>query len=59
MDPCFLVCFVDVLLNLLVEEGEPGVSGRVSTNGVALADEAFGGIREVRDHIRYIAFGDE
>jgi len=44
LDPCLLVCFVDVLLNLLVEEGEPGVGGRVSANAVALADEALGGV---------------
>ena len=44
LNPGLLVCLVDVLLNLLVEEVEPGVSGGVSANGIALTDEALGGV---------------
>ena len=59
LNPGFLIGLVDVLLYLLVEEGEPGIGGGVRTNGVALTDKALGGVGEVGDHVRDVSFRDE
>ena len=44
IDPGSLLGLVNVLLDLLVEEWEPGVGRGVGTDGVAFPDKAFGGV---------------
>ena len=58
MDPCLSVSVVDLLCNLFVEHADVGASGEVGAVEVTLADQSFGGLGQVGDHVGNMAAGD-
>ena len=58
MDPCLSVSVVDLLCNLFVEHADVGASREVRAVEVTLADQSFGGLGQVGDHVGDMAAGD-
>lgn len=58
MNPSTSVGVADIFVYLVVERAYVWVGGGAGTEGIALVDELFGGVREVWDHSADVAAGD-